>query len=208
MPILQWLAYRDASKRILKAAEPWPGQKLATGDKRAVVMGRESQAVGATAENLVDLSLRMYSHELAWSATYPEVIFLGKGMARPTGKATPDRVISLKALGGRLLWLEIKTWKAVRLHTLTERVHQYWQMREFWEQGGALGFYLVCWRPAHSTSSGQADDWRLYDVLSLPFQGGPVFERLAGLAVPAPDGWPRWLPVFKNFLSLSKGNSS
>lgn len=159
-------------------------------------MGRKSQVVGATAENLVDLSLRHYGHELAWSPTFPEVIFLGKGQARATGKATPDRVISLKCAGGRLLWLEVKTWKAKGLYTLTERLHQYWQMREFYEQGGALGFYLVCWR-----WPGLPLDWRLYDVLSLPFRSGPVFERASGLAVPSPDDWPQWLPVLKSNLS-------
>jgi hypothetical protein len=163
-------------------------------------MGRSSQAIGATAENLVDLSLRMYGHELAWSPTYPEVIFLGKGMARPTGKATPDRVVSLKSLGGRLLWLEVKTWKGKAIHTLRDRVHQYWKMREFIEQGGALGFYLVCWR----LPSGIID-WRLHPVLSLSFRGGPVFDRSAGLPVPAPEEWPQWLPVFKNFLSNVEG---
>lgn len=155
-------------------------------------MGRESQAYGAVAEELVDISLRRYHADglVAWAPTYPEVRFVSKGQARATGEALPDRCVAIRSLGGRLLWLEIKTWQAKNRHTLRQRLHQLAQMRDFAQFGGAMGAYLVAWRWDGTI------DWRLYPALSLAAQNGAVvFCREDGLPVDDENGFPDWLPA-------------
>lgn len=169
--------------------------------------GRKAQAVGKLAEDLVDISLRQYSALglLAWEPTFPEILITGwtgnlAGVkSRPrnvtiTGRAPPDRVVCLG--GGRMLWIEVKTWEAKRLHTLSEALHQYETMEHFCGLG-ALGIYLVMWRWKGN------EQWRLHplpipaasEVASLRdgLRFPRLFDRSSGIIVPAPDRWPDWL---------------
>jgi hypothetical protein len=160
-------------------------------------VGRRSQVVGASIEAMVDVSLRRYRTDgrLAWASTYPEVRFVGKGRARTTGKALPDRCVALRDLGGQLLWIEIKTWEGKDRHSLSQRLHQFEQMREFAADGGALGAYLVAWRwDGHI-------DWRIYPVANLICKRGSVlFVREAGIPVIESAGYPDWLPALLNIM--------
>jgi len=162
-------------------------------------MGHVSQAVGAGAEEMVDWTLGRYAANglLAWARTYPEVKFLGKGQARATGAALPDRCVAIRAWGGRLLWLEIKTWQAKDRHSLRQRLHQFEQMVEFEANGGALGAYLVAWG-----WDGEIE-WRLYPVRNLMVKEGRiVFVRDRGWHVPDANGLPAWLPLIKRMIGV------
>ena len=168
--------------------------------------GLTAQRQGDLAESQVDLSLRRYRAEgLADGvATYPKVLVIGFDkrqncvLARFTEQGTPDRAIAIKALGGRLCWLEIKTWQAENKHTLIKRIHQFHLMQNAITDGGALGFYLVKWR----TKTG--DDWRLYPVQSLTEDELQiVFRRKQGQAVSEADGYPDWLPPVLEFAGRS-----
>jgi Holliday junction resolvase len=167
-------------------------------------VGRAAQANGAAVEELVDRSLAHYRANglLAWARAYPEVVFTGKGEARATGNALPDRCVAIKALGGRLLWLEIKTWEARDVHSLRSRLHQLEQMQEFARDGGALGTYLVAWR-----WDGRLE-WRLYPVMNLSVKGGAVtFQREAGAHVVGGDGYPNWLPYLVGLVKRGEWDS-
>src|SRR6185295_15291432 len=115
-------------------------------------MGKFAQAIGASIEEWAELSYRRYATEkrLTWFRCYPatRTIFNGKTQRKQTillpEDGPPDYCLCLSP-GGRLLWLEIKTWEAVDLHTERKRLHQYWQMVEAGRVGG-LGAYLVAWR--------------------------------------------------------------
>ena len=153
---------------------------------------------GTLAEKQVDLSLRRYrTLGLAVGVpTYPKPLVVGYDkrlkaqLVRFTEQGPPDRSISIKALGGRACWLEIKTWQAENKHTLSKRIHQYHQMQGAMRYGAALGFYLVKWR----TKGG--DDWRLYPVQDLVEQHLQiVFRREQGRKVEVVRGYPDWLAV-------------
>lgn len=157
-----------------------------------------AKQTGDTYEEIVDVSLRHYRAigQIAWLPTYPKVKVTGKNEAVIIGKAGPDRHITLAGLGGRVCWLEIKTWKAETQHAYNispiehpDRHNQYLLMMEE-VQAHALAFYLVCWR-----WKGE-EQWTLHPVQSLRMQDHRLlFERLQGLAVPAREGWPEWLGV-------------
>ena len=153
--------------------------------------GNLARGGGGGGQEMVDWTLAHYATigELAWAATYPEMKCVGKGQARATGKALPDRCVAVRELGGRLLWLEIKTWKAKDRHTLRQRLHQFEQMVEFMLSGGALGAYLVAWR------WDGVIEWRLYPIMTLSVRdGGITFRREAGRLVKSEGGLPDWLP--------------
>ena len=161
-------------------------------------MANKANSAGKLAEDQVDISLRTYrSFSMAAGVkTFPEVTYVkpvgGRGSfeGRYTGQGAPDRAVAIRHLGGRLCWLEIKTWQAKDRHTLGQRLHQFFHMKSAIEDGGALGFYLVKWR------WDQAEEWRLYPVHSLRVdEMRMVFEREVGWLVAADQGWPDWLPV-------------
>lgn len=162
-------------------------------------MSNRANDQGRLAEDQVDISLRAYrARRLACGvATYPEVTYFraigkkGSFEGRYTGKGAPDRAVALRQIWGRLCWLEIKTWEAKNKHTLRRRIHQYHQMKDAIDAGGALGFYLVKWRWE------MLAEWRLYPVglLAENNEGGIVFVREAGKPVDNSQGFPDWLPV-------------
>lgn len=158
--------------------------------------GLLAKQTGDTFEEIVDVSLCHYRALglISWLPTYPKVKVIGKGQAVITGKAGPDRHVTLAGLGGRVCWLEIKAWKAEAQHTYDispvthdDRHNQYLLMMEE-SQANALAFYLVCWR-----WKGE-ERWVLHPVASLRLRDYKlIFEREQGLAVEAPQGWPDWL---------------
>ncbi len=158
--------------------------------------GKKASDEGDLAEQEVDLSLQRYQAErMAYGVpTYPKVLVVGFNKlkkvfeVRFTEQGAPDRAVAIAWLGGRLCWLEVKTWAAENKHTLTKRLHQFYQMKEAIRSGGALGFYLVKWR----TKTG--DDWRLYPVQELSEADDKiVFRREKGVAVKTDRGYPDWL---------------
>ena len=156
-------------------------------------MGLLAQAVGASAEELAEVSFRRYAAEglAVYVRCYPpsKTIYNGTTQRKQTfllpEEGPPDYCLCLQ--GGRLLWLEIKTWAGRNLHTERKRMNQHRQMMEAIVVGG-LGAYLVAWRP-----EGEKLDWRLYPVEQLEFTGNSlVFRREAGCAIASPEGWPAW----------------
>lgn len=176
--------------------------------------GRKAQAMGDLAESLVDVSLRMYQAEgrLAWAPTFPEIVVTSWTRARDgktprpkeviiTGNAPPDRVV---CINGQLVWVEVKTWEAVNVHTLSRQLHQFSTMEDFW-RAGALGCYLVMWRNKDQR------EWRLHTIPTIPVNrdAGPTEEGLParlfvkedGVCVRSPEEWPQWLPAIWPYLS-------
>jgi len=111
-------------------------------------------------------------------------------------KAPPDRCITIRELGSRTCWVEIKTWEGQNRHTHGDGLHQYEKMVEDQADSGALGFYAVKWRWKG------VEEWRFYPVeqLKLTEDRTLVFEREAGLAVEESGGWPDWLPVVVKYV--------
>ncbi len=180
------------AKKLLSMAQQMPAEAV------DFQRGKKASGEGALAEQEVDLSLSRYQADrMAYGVpTYPKVLVVGFNKrkkvfeVRFTEHGAPDRAVAITRLGGRLCWLEVKTWEAENKHTLTKRLHQFYQMKESIYSGGALGFYLVKWR----TKAG--DDWRLYPVQELvEGEGRIVFRREKGVAVETGRGYPDWLPV-------------
>jgi hypothetical protein len=159
--------------------------------------GALAKSAGATAEAAAELSFNRYQANslIAWSKTYPEAKVTGKDsrgriIVRFTGNGAPDYCICLRQQGGRLLWLEIKTWQARDDHAHDKGIHQYQQMIEA-ASAGALAAYLVLWR---FTNGGH--EWRLHYIQDLYFNGRTInFCRMDGWKVEDTDGWPDWLAV-------------
>jgi len=162
----------------------------------AVQRGLTAKLTGDAYEELVDRSLYYYrANDMAtWVQVYPKIRITRYPNAVVVGKAHPDRHVTVPALGGRCCWLEVKSWQAKERNTYDldkdNRRDQYGCLLEEARVGGALSYYLVCWR-----WNGQ-EDWRLYPVESLALEGkGLLFVRTEGLAVGAEYGWPDWLAV-------------
>ena len=139
--------------------------------------GLKAQSIGASYEAEFDQSANMYQANglLTWLPTGPPVKFLNASNIITTGNAPPDRLVCLTAAGGRLLWVEIKTWKAKSRHKLTKDLHQLDIMKDF-ERFNAIGIYLVCWRFLDCP-----DEWILYWVKDLEIcNGGIGFTREGG----------------------------
>jgi hypothetical protein len=157
-------------------------------------VSRKAQAVGASIEEWAEISFRRYEAEgkVSWSRCYPatKTVYNGRMQRKQTfllpEEGPPDYCLSL-APAGQLLWLEVKTWEAVDLHTERKRLHQYRQMMEACRVG-ALGAYLVAWR------AGDLVDWRLHPVGGLEaLDNALVFRRSEGLQiVSSVEGWPEW----------------
>lgn len=182
-------------------------------------MGRLAQAIGSAIEEWAEISFRRYEAEgkLTWSRCYPatKTIYNGKFQRKQTfllpEEGPPDYCLAL-APAGRLLWLEIKTWEAVDLHTERKRLHQYRQMMEARQVGG-LGAYLVAWRPpsGYGPNLVQGIDWRLHPVEALEFlDNALIFRRELGCPVASSaEGWPEWWPVLPlEGLGLCEGQSA
>ncbi len=158
--------------------------------------GLLAKLTGDVYEELVDRGLYYYraNDMVTWVQVYPKIRITRYPNAVVVGKAHPDRHVTIPALGGRSCWLEIKSWQAKERNTYNldtdNRRDQYQNLLEEVRIGGALGYYLVCWR-----WNGQ-EDWRLYPAESLQLSGGGLrFVRAVGLAVGAEYGWPDWLAV-------------
>ncbi len=167
--------------------------------------GKKAVGEGDLTESQVDVGLSYYHRQrLACGVpTYPKVLVRGFNQdkrvfeVRFTEQGAPDRAVAIAQLGGRLCWLEIKSWQREDKMTLTKGLHQFRQMKDSVETGGALGFYLVKWK----TKTGS--DWRLHPVQGLAeeVQGLAeensriLFRRNAGLPVDSSLGWPDWLDV-------------
>lgn len=159
--------------------------------------GALAKIAGDANENEVEASLRQYAVDglLHAQRNYPEIVVHNGYQATVVGKAGPDWTCTVAPMAGRTVHLEVKTFKAKnrRLYKFIgdkskrRRRLQYQTMCDAVECG-ALAYYLVCWRYKDTI------DWRLYPVWTLDAVGGRIaFEREAGIAVAAPDGWPDWL---------------
>lgn len=172
------------------------GYTMAPKVNRASQAGAAAQRWGAIAESLVDVALRQYAARglLAWSPTYPEAKVLGSsgGVSKVilVEKGTPDRLFVSKSLGGRLAWLEVKTWVAKWQYTLSKSLHQYDAMLDYTRQG-SVGYYLVLWRWQDT------EEWRLHPVPVPNSESkttrGLRFVRSSGFLVGSDDGWPDFL---------------
>jgi len=130
--------------------------------------------------------MSLVQYDMWWSPTWPEVLFTGKGQARATGRALPDRLV---LADGQLYAIEIKTWCAKSKHTLRKRLHQYYAMERMGRYG-AVCFYLVLWRWRAT------EEWRLYPVDTLRVEnGGVVFTREDGIEVH--ENVPDWLGALR-----------
>lgn len=161
-------------------------------------MGRNAQAIGSAIEEWAEISFRRYEALgwLTWFKCYPTTKTIFDGQRKRTillpEEGPPDYCLCLSP-GGRLLWLETKTWEGAETHTERKRLHQYRQMVEAGKVGG-LGAYLVAWR------RGDLIDWRLHSVGEIEaFDNALIFRRSQGRPVVSHvEGWPEWwsaLPV-------------
>lgn len=174
------------------------------GDHRnRVQAGKTAKRRGDLAEKEFDIASRYYkaNRRLDWQPIHAQFIALGtvkngSGRGKVYGyykeRSAADRVLTLADLGGRAVWIEIKSFSAKNTKTLDKGLHQYDQMRDAVETGAAMAFYATRWR----WGAGREVEWRLFAVQGLVREVGRiVFAREAGLFVPSPQGWPEYLPV-------------
>lgn len=160
--------------------------------------GRRARESGQTYEAIANLSFDVYKRDgrASWTINYPQTRITKFPHAIIVGRAYPDRHVTLKTLGGRTCWIDVKSWQARdrNSYPLTGHPDAVAQLEKMREEitFGALCFYLVCWRWNGN------EEWRLHPVESLAEENGNlVFLREKGYFADSSQGYPDWLGVLE-----------
>ena len=173
--------------------------------------GKRAKQSGDLAEELFQCAARYYAAErwISYRKTNPPFVPLGEIQEEhetrfgPTAgnlygffddKSTADWVVTIRHLRAASVWIETKRVTSAQNSTnLKKGLHQFDQMNDDFETGGAMGFYLVMWdHPSIET------DWRLYPISQIVRLHDRIrLYRRNGIMIPATNNWPEWYtPVF------------